>query len=73
MNFCLFCVLELGKQHVDHIPGLSSTQVADLQTVIHETDPGVLQLAMECISSVAKAQISSSLLTMSLNPKPSTL
>ena len=56
MDFCLFCVLKLGKQHVDHIPGLSSTQVADLQTVIHETDPIVLQLAMKCISRVAKAQ-----------------
>nr|POF00218.1 isoform 2 of udp-glycosyltransferase 87a2 [Quercus suber] len=48
--------LELGEQHVDHIPGLSSTQVADLQTIIHETDPRVLQLAMECISRVPKAQ-----------------
>lgn len=51
-----FVCIELGEQHVDHIPGLSSTQVADLQTIIHETDPQVLQLAMECISRVPKAQ-----------------
>uniref|UniRef100_A0A2N9IP96 Glycosyltransferase n=1 Tax=Fagus sylvatica TaxID=28930 RepID=A0A2N9IP96_FAGSY len=47
---------ELGEQHVDHIPGLSSTQVDDLQTIFNENDHRVLHLAMECISKVPKAQ-----------------
>ena len=49
-------MIELGVQHVDHIPGLSSTQVDDLQTIFNENDHRVLHLAMECISKVPKAQ-----------------
>jgi UDP:flavonoid glycosyltransferase YjiC (YdhE family) len=53
---CLF-VIEIDQiKHVDHIPGLSSAQVADLQTILHENDLRVLQLAMECIATVSKAQ-----------------
>jgi hypothetical protein len=50
-------VIEIDQnKHVDHIPGVSSAQVADLQTILHENDLRVLQLAMECIVTVSKAQ-----------------
>ncbi|KAG2672991.1 hypothetical protein I3760_13G068500 [Carya illinoinensis] len=47
--------MELRDEHMD-IPGLSSTQAADLRTVFHGNDQRVLQLAMECISRISKAQ-----------------
>jgi hypothetical protein len=51
------CVIEVeDKLVVDHIPGLSSAQVADLQTLFHENDQRVVLLAMECIERVSKAQ-----------------
>lgn len=43
-------------KHVDHIHGLSTAQVADLQTIFQENDQRVLQLAIECIERVSKAQ-----------------
>ncbi|XP_027332918.1 UDP-glycosyltransferase 87A1-like [Abrus precatorius] len=39
----------------ENIPGISSADLADLQTVLHENDQRVLQLALECISKVPKA------------------
>lgn len=38
-----------------NIPGISSAHLADLRTVLHENDQRVLQLAVECISKVPKA------------------
>ncbi|CAJ1970677.1 unnamed protein product [Sphenostylis stenocarpa] len=40
---------------VENIPGISSPHLADLQTVLRENDQRVLQLALECISKVPKA------------------
>ncbi|KAL9316550.1 hypothetical protein ACSQ67_017551 [Phaseolus vulgaris] len=40
---------------VENIPGISSAHLADLRTVLHENDQRVLQLALECISKVPKA------------------
>ncbi|XP_031276405.1 UDP-glycosyltransferase 87A1-like [Pistacia vera] len=42
--------------HVDYIPGISSSNIADLKTVFHKNDNGVLQLLLDCISRVPKAQ-----------------
>ncbi|TKY56523.1 UDP-glycosyltransferase 87A1 [Spatholobus suberectus] len=39
----------------ENIPGISSAHLADLRTVLHENDQRVLQLALECISKVPKA------------------
>ncbi|KAJ1437572.1 UDP-glucuronosyl/UDP-glucosyltransferase [Sesbania bispinosa] len=39
----------------ENIPGISSTHLADLRTVLHENDQRVLQLALECISKVPKS------------------
>lgn len=41
---------------MEHIPGLSSLDSADLQVVFRENDQKVLKLALECISQVPKAQ-----------------
>ncbi|QCD87983.1 UDP-glycosyltransferase 87A1-like [Vigna unguiculata] len=40
---------------VENVPGISSAHLADLRTVLHENDQRVLQLALECISKVPKA------------------
>ncbi|XP_054790563.1 UDP-glycosyltransferase 87A1-like isoform X2 [Prosopis cineraria] len=39
----------------DHVPGISSAHMADLRTVINENNQRVLQLALDCISKVPKA------------------
>lgn len=39
----------------ESIPGISSSHLADLRTVLHENDERVLQLALECISKVPKS------------------
>ena len=41
--------------HEEHIPGISSTHLQDLRTVLHKTDQRVMQLLLECISKVPKA------------------
>lgn len=39
----------------ENIPGISSAHLADLRTVLHENDQRVMQLALECISKVPRA------------------
>ncbi|XP_061359943.1 UDP-glycosyltransferase 87A1-like [Gastrolobium bilobum] len=39
----------------EHIPGISSAQLSDLRTVLHENDMRFLQPEMKCISTVPKA------------------
>lgn len=39
----------------EHIPGISAAQLADLRTVLRENDLRFLQLELECISVVPKA------------------
>ncbi|KAI4305401.1 hypothetical protein L6164_028769 [Bauhinia variegata] len=39
----------------EQIPGISSAHLADLRTVLQENDLRVLQLALECISKVSRA------------------
>lgn len=57
MSASLFLFIEVDQdKHVDHIHGLSTAQVADLQTIFQENDQRVLQLAIECIERVSKAQ-----------------
>ncbi|KAJ8751283.1 hypothetical protein K2173_016464 [Erythroxylum novogranatense] len=41
---------------VGEIPGISSSNISDLQTLLHRNDLRVLQLALECVSKVPKAQ-----------------
>lgn len=41
---------------VEDIPSISSSNLADLQTVFHRNDHGVLQLLLDCISRVPKTQ-----------------
>ncbi|KAB5520610.1 hypothetical protein DKX38_024929 [Salix brachista] len=41
---------------VDYIPGISSSDLAELQKVFQKTDQRVFQLALECISKVPQAQ-----------------
>ncbi|KAJ0084454.1 hypothetical protein Patl1_31011 [Pistacia atlantica] len=41
---------------VEYIPGISSSNLADLKAVFQRNDHGVLQLALDCISRVPKAQ-----------------
>ncbi|XP_028768904.1 UDP-glycosyltransferase 87A1-like isoform X1 [Neltuma alba] len=45
----------LSADPLEHVPGLSSAHMADLRTVLHENDKRVLQLALDCISRVPKA------------------
>ncbi|XP_061359946.1 UDP-glycosyltransferase 87A1-like [Gastrolobium bilobum] len=40
---------------LEHMPGISSTQLADLRNVVHENDLKFLQLKLKCISTVPKA------------------
>ncbi|KAJ7959882.1 UDP-glycosyltransferase [Quillaja saponaria] len=47
---------DVGDGHIGQIPGISSSQLIVLQTVIHVNDRRVLQLALQCISKVPKAQ-----------------
>lgn len=56
IDVCL-CVIEgSDDKRLEHVPGLSTGHVADLQTVIQKTDKRVLKLALECISKASKAQ-----------------
>lgn len=53
---CLICaVLNDEDGQAENIPGISSLHLADLRTVLRENDQRVLQLALECISQVPKA------------------
>ncbi|XVF05806.1 hypothetical protein REPUB_Repub05bG0204400 [Reevesia pubescens] len=47
--------LDLIEQ-VDNIPGISSSSVAELRTIFYRDDQRVLELALDCISRVPKAQ-----------------
>ncbi|KAK7300886.1 hypothetical protein RJT34_11737 [Clitoria ternatea] len=42
-------------EQAESIPGISSAHLADLRTILHENDQRVLQLALDCISKVPKA------------------
>ncbi|XP_020228882.1 UDP-glycosyltransferase 87A1-like [Cajanus cajan] len=42
-------------EEASNIPGISSAHLTDLRTVLHDNDQRVLQLALECISKVPKA------------------
>lgn len=44
-----------ADDQAENIPEISSSHLADLRTVLHENDQRVLQLALECISKVPKA------------------
>ncbi|XP_031276365.1 UDP-glycosyltransferase 87A2-like [Pistacia vera] len=48
--------LGVGGDDVEYIPGISSSNLADLKAVFQRNDHGVLQLALDCISRVPKAQ-----------------
>ncbi|OMP02399.1 UDP-glucuronosyl/UDP-glucosyltransferase [Corchorus olitorius] len=46
-----------GNELVDYIPGLTPTSLADLPTIFfHKNDSKTLEFALNCISTVAKAQ-----------------
>ncbi|XP_021810511.1 UDP-glycosyltransferase 87A1-like [Prunus avium] len=47
---------ERGEEHVDYIPGLPSTRVADLPTCFYGKGLNVLDRALESVASVSKAQ-----------------
>ncbi|KAK7321384.1 hypothetical protein VNO77_31981 [Canavalia gladiata] len=51
----IYAVINDEDGQAQNIPGISSARLADLRVIIHENDPRVLQLAMECISNVPKA------------------
>lgn len=44
-----------ADDHGEHIPGISSAQLADLRVVLNQNDLRFLQLTLECISTVPKA------------------
>ncbi|KAL2317443.1 hypothetical protein Fmac_031319 [Flemingia macrophylla] len=46
---------DMLDEQADNIPGISSAHLEDLRTVLHENDERVLQLALECISEVPRA------------------
>lgn len=61
LSFLFGACLQLGElgdeeEQMDHIPGISSTQLEDLRTVIHENDPRGMKWVFECISKAPKAQ-----------------
>ncbi|OMO82905.1 UDP-glucuronosyl/UDP-glucosyltransferase [Corchorus capsularis] len=43
-------------EQVEEIPGISSSNVAELRTIFKRDDQRVLELALDCISRVSKAQ-----------------
>ncbi|KAK6271717.1 hypothetical protein POUND7_008800 [Theobroma cacao] len=43
-------------EQVDNIPGISSSDVAELRTICHRDNERVLELALDCISRVPNAQ-----------------
>ncbi|KAK7288599.1 hypothetical protein RIF29_02065 [Crotalaria pallida] len=45
----------LDSDYEEHINGISSAQLADLQAVLHGNDLSFMQLELECISTVSKA------------------
>ncbi|CAB4282126.1 unnamed protein product [Prunus armeniaca] len=47
---------ERGEEHVDYIPGLPSTRVADLPTCFHGKGVNALDRALESVASLSKAQ-----------------
>ncbi|XVF46193.1 hypothetical protein PTKIN_Ptkin03bG0007700 [Pterospermum kingtungense] len=47
---------EKGNELVDYLPGITSIRLADLPTFFSGRGRQVLQLALECVSSVPKAQ-----------------
>ncbi|CAL8998909.1 unnamed protein product [Prunus brigantina] len=47
---------ERGEEHVDYIPGLRSTRVADLPTCFYGKGLNVLDRALESVASLSKAQ-----------------
>ncbi|XP_044466648.1 UDP-glycosyltransferase 87A1-like [Mangifera indica] len=49
-------ISERGDAKVDYIPGLSSTRLADLPTVLYGGGRRVLHWVLECVSGVSKAQ-----------------
>ncbi|XP_050109313.1 UDP-glycosyltransferase 87A1-like [Malus sylvestris] len=49
-------VLERGDEVIDYIPGISTTRIADLPTILYGNDRQLLHRAMETISSMYKAQ-----------------
>jgi UDP:flavonoid glycosyltransferase YjiC (YdhE family) len=49
-------LLAIGDEHVDYIPGVSSTRIADLPTCLYGKGLKVLHRALEAVSWVPKAQ-----------------
>ncbi|KAL5192049.1 UDP-glycosyltransferase 87A2 [Glycine soja] len=47
--------VDVLDDYEEHIPGISAAQLADLRTVLRENDLRFLQLELECISVVPKA------------------
>ncbi|KAL4279101.1 hypothetical protein GQ457_03G043370 [Hibiscus cannabinus] len=47
---------EQGDELVDYIPGLAPTRLADLPTIFYGNGRLVLNLALDCVSSMPKAQ-----------------
>ncbi|XP_021279010.1 UDP-glycosyltransferase 87A2-like [Herrania umbratica] len=47
---------EQGNELVDYIPGLTHTRLADLPTIFYGNGRQTLQLALDCVSLVPKAQ-----------------
>ncbi|MBA0807384.1 hypothetical protein Gohar_023191 [Gossypium harknessii] len=47
---------EQGNDRVDYIPGLTPICLADLPTILYGSDRQVLHHALDCVSSVPKAQ-----------------
>ncbi|GMI81898.1 UDP-glucosyl transferase 87A2 [Hibiscus trionum] len=47
---------EQGNEVVDYIPGLTPTRLADLPTIFYGNGRQVLNIALDCVSSMPKAQ-----------------
>ncbi|XVF05804.1 hypothetical protein REPUB_Repub05bG0204200 [Reevesia pubescens] len=47
---------EQGNDCVDYIPGLTPTRLADLPTIFHGNGRQTLHIALDCVSSMPKAQ-----------------
>ncbi|PON85860.1 hypothetical protein TorRG33x02_183240, partial [Trema orientale] len=50
------CFQEHGEDHVDCVPGVSPLHVQELPSIFQGNDQRVLELALECISRLEKAQ-----------------
>ncbi|KAI9118544.1 hypothetical protein K1719_010876 [Acacia pycnantha] len=46
---------DLLDEEAEHIKGITSSQLIDIQKLLHELDPRVLNIGLDCIPEIAKA------------------